>query len=347
MILTWKSVLYTILWLLGIYLFLQYAMPYIFPFALGAFLAFLLDPFVSFVTERTKITKAWAAFFSIIILVVGLGVFISLGVTRLAQEVSDLSKFLPQYYGEFNKILGDLLNMVGEFSQRLPEPLSKIAEDQWDNLCALVSVFVAGAGGVLKGLPGFSVSMFFTIMSSYFLIKDRHTMTEALRRMLPAETFENVKNVESSITSGIAAVIRAQVLLVLVTMVINIAGLGVLNTRYAVGLGALLAVLDILPVIGPGLVYVPWIFYHFIWGNLATGIGLLALYAGVSFFRQVIQTHLVGREMGLHPLLTLFSLYLGFRLFGTIGIVYGPLVAVLILGLWVSGIIPNEGSEYR
>ncbi len=343
-ILTWKSIFCTVILLVGIYLFLQYAMPYVFPFALGAFLAFLLDPLVVLLVKRTRMTRAWAAFLSILVLVVGLGVFISWGVTRVAQEVADLYGYLPQYYGEFNKILGDVLNMVGEFSQKLPEPLARIAQDQWNNLYALVATFVTGAGGFVKGLPGFSVSMFFTIMSSYFLIKDRSAISESLERLLPEETFTNFKNVESSITSGIAAVIRAQVLLVLLTMVINIAGLSVLNTRYEVGLGFLLAVLDILPVIGPGLIYVPWILYHFIWGNLTTGIGLLILYAGVSFFRQVVQTQLIGREMGLHPLVTLFSLYLGFRLFGTIGIIYGPLIAVLVVGLWVAGIIPNEGG---
>ncbi len=155
------------------------------------------------------------------------------------------------------------------------------------------------------------------------------------------------RNVESTILSGIAAVVRSQVLLVLLTMTVNIVGLSLLNTRYAVGLGILLAVLDILPVIGPGLIYFPWILYHVIWGQLSTGIGLLILYAAVSFVRQVIQTQLVGREMGLHPLVTLFSIYLGFRLFGAIGIIYGPLTAILILGLWAAEVIPHEGGAGR
>lgn len=336
---------YTFIWIVGIYLFLQYAMPYIFPFALGGFLAFLLDPVVEAFVKLTKMSKGWAAFLSIAIFVVGLGLVVSLGVTRVAQEVADLYGYLPQYYGEFNKILTDVLNTVGEFSQKLPEPLAKIAQDQWNNLYSFVASFVAGVGVFVKGLPRVSVSMFFTIMSSYFLIKDRKLITEALKRLLPEGTFTNIKSVETSIVSGVATLIRTQVLLVMLTMVVNIAGLSVLNARYAVALGFLLAVLDILPVIGPGLIYIPWVIYHFIWGNLTMGIALLILYAAVSFFRQAIQTHLIGKEMGLHPLVILFSLYLGYRLFGTVGIIYGPMVSVLIMGLWVSGIIPNEGGE--
>lgn len=181
-------------------------------------------------------------------------------------------------------------------------------------------------------------------MSSYFLIRDRKLVSEFLGRVLPEKSFASYKNLESNIVSGIVAVIRAQLVLVLLSMLVNIAGLSLLNIRYQVGLGALLAVLDILPVVGPGLVYIPWVLYHFVWGNPSVGIGLLVLYGGVSFFRQVVQTHLIGKEMGLHPLATLFSLYLGYRLFGPIGIIYGPLVVILIIGLWAAGVIPNGGG---
>ena len=130
--------------------------------------------------------------------------------------------------------------------------------DQWNSLYSLLSAVVTGAGGVVKGLPAFSVSMVFTIISTYFLIKDRNNISEAFRRLLPEKTFMSFRNVESTILSGIAAVVRSQVLLVLLTMTVNIVGLSLLNTRYAVGLGILLAVLDILPVIGPGLISVSY-----------------------------------------------------------------------------------------
>ena len=102
-------------------------MPYVFPFVIGAFLAFLLEPLVVFLVGRTRMTRAWAAFLCILVLVTGLGLFVSWAVTRVAQEVADLYGYLPQYYGEYNKILEDVLRMVGEFSQRVPEPLARIA----------------------------------------------------------------------------------------------------------------------------------------------------------------------------------------------------------------------------
>ncbi len=141
---TWKSVWYIVFLLIGIFLFLKYAMPYVLPFVLGAFLAFLLDPLVSFLTKRTRMGRGWAAFTSIMLLAVGLGLSLSWGVTRLAQEIADLYGYFPQYYGEFNKILGDVLRFAGEFSQKLPEPLARLAQDQWNSLYSLLSAVVTG-----------------------------------------------------------------------------------------------------------------------------------------------------------------------------------------------------------
>ena len=92
---TRKSVWFIVFLLIGIFLFLKYVMPYVLPFALGAFLAFLLDPLVSFLTKRTRITRGWAAFISILLMAVGLSLILSWGITRLAQEIADLYGYFP------------------------------------------------------------------------------------------------------------------------------------------------------------------------------------------------------------------------------------------------------------
>ncbi|HHW18184.1 MAG TPA: sporulation integral membrane protein YtvI [Firmicutes bacterium] len=329
---------------IGIYIFLRFFLPHILPFAIGVFLAFLLDPAVSFISRRLRVSRGFSAFLVLLLLLGSTGFFLTWGIARIASELSDLYGYFPQYYGEFTRIMGEVLRVAGEVSQRLPEPLARVAQDQWNRLYSVLSRAVSGAGSLVRGVPGFSITMIFTILSTYFMIKDRAAIGAFLRSIVPPKAFDSFKNVEVDILTGVAGFVRAQVLLVLLTMVVNVIGLSVLNTRYAVALGLLLAILDILPIVGPGLVYFPWILYHLVWGNVATGVGLAVLYAGVSFLRQVVQTHLVGREMGLHPLVTLISLYIGFRLFGAPGLVYGPLVAILVKGLWASGIIPHEGG---
>jgi sporulation integral membrane protein YtvI len=345
--LTTRTVGYLAFLFLAIYLFLKYLMGYVMPFVIGVALAFLLEPVVSYLTAKFRIRRAPAAALVVVGLVAVLALLLSWGITRVAAELTDLYKGLPHYYIDFNRVLSELLRIAGDISSQLPEPLARVAQEQWNRIYSLLSVIVTGAGGVFWGVPGFAVTTLFTFLSTYFAMRDRAIIGAFVRSVVPSRVFGQIKNIEMDILSGIAGFIRAQALLVTLTMIANVIGLTLLGSRYAVALGLVLALLDVLPILGPGLFYLPWVIYHFAWGEPGFAVGLLVLYGVVSAFRQVAQTHLVGRELGLHPLVTLISIYAGFRLFGGPGLIYGPLTALLVKGMWGSGLIPHEGGANR
>ncbi|MGE5578669.1 MAG: sporulation integral membrane protein YtvI [Bacillota bacterium] len=341
---TTRTVGYLAFLLAGIYLLIRFLLPFVLPFVLGIFLAFILEPVLRFMTSRLRLSRGGSAAILVLIMVGAMLFLASWTVTRIAAEVTELYGYLPQYYGEFNRIIAEILRVAGDISEQLPEPLARAAQDQWNRLYSLLSAIVSGAGGVVRTVPSFTINTVFTFLATFFVMKDRAAIGRFLRGLLPAGAFAHFKNVEMDMLGGIAGFIRAQTVLILVTMVINILGLTFLGSRYSVALGMLLALLDLLPIVGPGLVYLPWIGYQLIWGTVSQGLGLLVLYGVVSLLRQVIQTHVVGREMGLHPLVALFSLYAGVKLFGAPGVIYGPLAAILVKTLWASGVIPHEGG---
>jgi len=319
-------------------------MPFVFPFVFGIVIAFVLEPALKFLCDRCRLSRGGAAAILVLTLVGALIVLLSWSITRIAAEVTELYSYLPQYYGEFNRIVSEILRIAGDISEQLPEPLARAAQDQWNRLYSLLSAVVSGAGGVVRTVPGLTVNTMFMFFTAFFVMRDRASIGAFLRSLLPSNAFAHFKSVELDMMGGIVGFIRAQAVLILVTMLINILGLSLLKSRYAVAFGVLLALLDLLPVVGPGLIYLPWIAYQVIWGEVGHGLGLLVLYGAVSLLRQVIQTHIVGREMGLHPLVTLFSLYAGAKLFGAPGVVYGPIAAILFKTLWASGLIPHEGG---
>ncbi len=344
---TTRTVGYLAFLFLTIYLFLRYLMGYVLPFVIGVALAFLLEPVVRFLTKRLRIRRASAAALVVVGLIAALALLLSWGITRVATELTDLYKGLPAYYVDFNRVLSEVLRVAGDISSQLPEPLARVAQEQWNRIYSLLSVIVTGAGGVFWGVPGFAVTTLFTFLSTYFAMRDRVAIGAFIRSVVPSGAFRSFKNIEMDILGGIAGFIRVQALLVTLTMIANVIGLTLLGSRYAVALGLVLSLLDVLPILGPGLFYLPWIIYHFAWGEPGFAVGLLVLYGLVSAFRQVAQTHLVGRELGLHPLVTLISVYAGFRLFGAPGLIYGPLTALLVKGMWASGLIPHEGGATR
>ncbi|MGI6643760.1 MAG: sporulation integral membrane protein YtvI [Bacillota bacterium] len=341
---TSRTVAYMTILLGCIYVFLKYVMSYVLPFVLGIFLAFMLEPIVSTITRRTRIERSKASLAAVFLLVLLVVSLITWTITRISMEISDLYGKLPEYRVEFDRVIAEIFRIAGDISDQLPEPLARSLQEQWNRLYSLLAALVSGAGIFVKSVPSFLITVTFTFLSTYFMLRDRAAIRRFARNIVSPGTFASLKDVELDILGGVAGFVRAEALLVVVTMILNVIALTLIGSRYAVALGLLLALLDLLPIVGPGLVYLPWIAYQFAWGSIGTGIGLLVLYGSVSLVRQVANTHLVGREMGLHPLVALVSVYVGFRLFGAAGLAYGPLTAILIKVLWASNIIPHEGG---
>ena len=98
--------------------------------------------------------------------------------------------------------------------------------------------------------------------------------------------------------------------------------------------GALIAVVDALPVLGSGTVLLPWAAVSLLRGSGGLAIGLTVTYAAAAFARSALEPRLLGRQIGLPPLLTLLSLYAGYRLFGLAGMILLPLAVLLAKQMW-------------
>ena len=116
----------------------------------------------------------------------------------------------------------------------------------------------------------------------------------------------------------------------LITFAITLFGLLILGVNGAFVIALLIALLDILPIIGVGTVLIPWSIIGFAIGNHKLGIGLLALFAVNSVVRELLEPRIVGKSLNIHPLLMLALIYVGYALFGLQGLLMIPVIAVLI-----------------
>ena len=184
------------------------------------------------------------------------------------------------------------------------------------------------------------VIIVFVFLFSYFLTKDRDKIIQAVKRLVPEQFHEKVKSVQIELILSFFRLIKAQIILVFISTLITVLGFYILKVEYALTLGIICGVLDIMPLFGPSLIFIPWIIYLIVVGNINLAIGLLVLYIIVLGSRQMLQAKIVGQNLGIDPLLTLLSIYLGINLFGWKGLFIGPLVVVVVRALIHSGIIP-------
>jgi predicted PurR-regulated permease PerM len=112
--------------------------------------------------------------------------------------------------------------------------------------------------------------------------------------------------------------------------VILLIGFLILGVKYAILLAVIFALLDMLPLIGIGILMIPWGFFEIIFGNTGLGIGILVLFAVAEITRNLIEPKIVGKNLGIHPILTLVLLYASYSLFGIFGLLLIPFLSVIL-----------------
>jgi predicted PurR-regulated permease PerM len=98
--------------------------------------------------------------------------------------------------------------------------------------------------------------------------------------------------------------------------------------------GVIMGLLAFLPIIGIGVIFIPTAIYLFLKGRMAVSIFFLIFYFLLSMgVEYIFKPKLVGQRVKMHPLLVFFAIIGGLKLFGILGIIYGPLVVTAFLTL--------------
>ena len=118
-----------------------------------------------------------------------------------------------------------------------------------------------------------------------------------------------------------------------ITFIELLIGLGIIGVNNFALISMVVSVLGILPVLGVGTVLIPWAIYHLLFGEVTTGILLLVLYGVITIIRHIIEPKIVGGNLELHPLATLFAMLVGLQLFGIIGMFGLPLLISFFAGI--------------
>jgi len=338
-----------LLGLVALYLVLKYVTPFLTPFLLALALAVLIDPTVNGLEERLHFPRGWATAVALVFYLSLAVALVLFSVGAVVVQLGQLAADLPTHYDALLAQSQRLLARATEVFRGLPPELVNLVEAAFKS--GLQSVYT-GVENLLKavlsglaGLPSALLVGVVALVAAFFLSRDKDVVTAFLLSLLPGAYRERVKRVNQDVVSSAVGLIKAQLILVGLTLVIIITGLYLLGVRYAWVIGVVAGLLDVLPAVGPATVLVPWGLWCLFEGNARLGVGLLVLIGVVTVFRQVMEPRVVGRRLGLHPLITLVALYLGVRLLGAGGLIAGPLAAIVVKAVVRSGQAPPPGSK--
>ena len=197
-------------------------------------------------------------------------------------------------------------------------------------------------GGAASALPGAVLFFFTTLLATYFTSAGRPELLERLARLIPGKWTARLRAGRSQLKQVLLGWLKAQGLLILITFGELAVGFLLLRVDLALLLAGLVALVDALPVFGTGTVLLPWAVLSFLGGSQELALGLLILYGAITVVRNVLEPRLVGERLGLHPLLALAAMYVGFQALGVAGMILAPFAAVLVKGLWDSGLFRTQ-----
>ena len=332
------TVLVTILFF---FFLIRYTLPFLLPFLLGAGVAIAAEPMVRFFTVRLRLPRSLSAipgvgltfiFFSVIILVV-FGIFF--------KQLQALSGILPDMEGTIRSGINSLsewmVNLTTQAPASLQEPLRKNVEHFFSNGSALVEKATAYllhlASAILSRLPNGALAVGTGILSSFMISAKLPSIRSALAARLPREKIQPFLNSLLALRPALSGWILAQLKLSAVTLCFLALGFLLLGIPYGLLWAVLVALLDAFPIFGTGTALIPWSLVSFLQGNTLRAFGLLGVYTVVTLIRTVLEPRLVGRQLGLDPLITLICLYAGFQLWGIWGMILAPMLAVTAVQL--------------
>lgn len=321
----------------------KYIIPILVPFIIALVFSILMEPVIKILQLKVKMSRGLAAMTAMLFVFGGIAITLSAIVLQLVAELIQLSVSLPGAVAEFRLHYKDLIERITAFYVTLPPGVISSLEQNISNLAAnlqgLISKAVNSILLFVSLVPGTLTIMVVSLLATYFLARDRHVLAELWIRFIPAPWGEKTVAVMREVSDAFIGYLKAQAVLVLMTTVLSVTGLYLIGAKYALTMGLLVGFFDLIPVLGPATVYIPWLVWSFVTGETGFGIKLAALYALVLVVRQVSETKLVSSNLGLHPLATLVAMYAGLKTMGLTGLILGPIILIAVQAVLKAGVL--------
>lgn len=328
-----RQYLRAVFWWAGLialgYVFWQYLVPYLVPFVIAGFLTALVGPLVT-LGERYKCPRSLATLLALLLVVGGALAAVALLVSVLIGEILTLSRQLPALYIMGKSFLDGLLDQLVAWGQIHLPNAQTLLNSQLSTVYRITAMVLRALLAVVVGLPNVLLVSVLALVAAFFLIRDQHMLMTMWEWMVPPAMRRRIPVLKLEVVRGTLGFLRAQLFLVGATAISTTLGLLVYGSHYAVLLGLIAGLLDLIPFLGPTALLGPWAAVMLIIGHPLASLELAAVLAGVALVRQLIEPRLVGAGTGLHPLTALLALYVGIRVFGPLGFFMGPITAVVI-----------------
>ncbi len=340
--------LYFAIILAAAFLLLKFGLPLLSPFVIAFVIAYLLKRPIRFLARKTGLPKKAVAIAMVLVFFGTIGLLIALLGFKALSSAGMLLRNLPQLFSTYatpvlTAIFDELEGAVTRMDPNMLSTLEYLWNQFIQSLGQLVSSLsvnsMSAISSVASSLPMLFIKLLLMIIATFFIAADYDKLTGFCMHQLTGRAREVFFQIKRYIVGTLFVCIRSYAIIMSITFVELSIGLTLIGVRHSVIVAFCIAVFDILPVLGTGGIMLPWAAITALQGDYAMALKLLAVYLAVTVIRNIIEPKIVGSQIGLHPVVTLASLFVGGQLFGILGLFGFPILLSLLRHLNDTGTI--------
>lgn len=354
-------------------LLFKYAMGTLFPIIFAFIIASLLQRPKNFILKKTPLKKGFASTLCVLGLLAVVMFLTALIGVRIVQEIGGFIDYVMLQVQNIDSLVNTIENALLNFVSNFPEFLSKTLKENIATLFVELREWLAGRSneftqdiaGTLSGsfslswitaplsgvistarqIPSVIIASVISIVAACFITADYDLIKKFIKTQLTEQKAKDVSKGITLLKSSLGKMGKAYLSIICITFIELSIGfyvlklLGIFSSNYIAILSIVIAIIDIIPVLGTGTVLLPWIAYSLIMGNFAMAIGLGIMYASITVIRQIIEPKFVAGQLGLPPFLTISAMYIGLKVIGVLGMFIAPMIIIMLKLLNDEGIL--------
>jgi len=341
-----NTLLYIAIGVIAAYFIFKYAISWFLPFLIAFVVTRLIEPLVKLLVNRCKIPRKLSSLIAVLVFYAVFGTALYFLIAWLVNEATAFVKSLPSYLDTFSSTMYTMrdwfINIVDALPGDIPAAIINLVDNFLANFSiptSAVTSLTLKVTNIAFSLPTAIIFVIVMLVSTYFISSDYKTIQKFIMLQLPDNVREGIHRTFTHLVETLGKWIKAMGIIILITFSELAIGFSLIGIDYAVIIAMIVAIIDVLPILGVGTVLIPWSIISLVTGDYYTALCMLILYIVITIVRNIVEPKIVGYQIGLPPLVTLICMYVGLQTIGFAGMFLFPIIAITLQKLQEWGYI--------
>ncbi len=314
------------------------------PFATAFVVAALSQRPVRYLEKHIKISRGVSSAALVTLITAAIAAIILIILYQLFSQAKNLLISLPEAMDSLRLRLSELSDGYNGYKINLPAEVSAMLDNLTDyareRATHIAEPLAQGALNTAKSfaaaLPGMLLFFSMFILGTFFFTKDYILIINFIHEIFPKRVLQKIDKIKKPLVHGFSSYLKAQLILMYLTAALVAAALWIVGMSYPLVWGIVCGLIDALPFFGTAVVLVPWALISLLYGDVYSFAALIIIQILVFVVRQLAEPKIVSRQIGIHPIFTLISVYIGLKYFGIFGVIIAPMLTLLAVNLYLS-----------